>query len=245
MTDMVATAVHEMGLTVQEIARNANRAAQASHGARDEAQQARVVVGQSIEHIERMSADIGGAAAAVGELAQQVGSIDQVLAVIRGISEQTNLLALNAAIEAARAGEMGRGFAVVADEVRTLASRTQRSTDEIQQIIQRLKQGADTAVISMHAGQAATGTGVEASQRTGQSLGAITEQVETISDMNTQVAAATEEQSAVTEEITRNVQGIADLAHATADEVRSCREDCQTLSCLADDLARQMGSFRL
>nr|WP_079203269.1 methyl-accepting chemotaxis protein [Pseudomonas sp. CC6-YY-74] len=245
MTDMVATAVHEMGLTVQEIARNANRAAQASHGARDEAQQARVVVGQSIEHIERMSADIGGAAAAVGELAQQVGSIDQVLAVIRGISEQTNLLALNAAIEAARAGEMGRGFAVVADEVRTLASRTQRSTDEIQQIIQRLKQGADTAVISMHAGQAATGTGVEASQRTGQSLGAITEQVETISDMNTQVAAATEEQSAVTEEITRNVQGIADLAHATADEVRSCREDCQALSGLADDLARQMGSFRL
>ncbi|MCG4452160.1 methyl-accepting chemotaxis protein [Pseudomonas sp. MMS21-TM103] len=245
MTDMVATAVHEMGLTVQEIAGNANRAAQASHGARDEAQQARVVVGQSIEHIERMSADIGSAAAAVGELAEQVASIDQVLAVIRGISEQTNLLALNAAIEAARAGEMGRGFAVVADEVRTLASRTQSSTDEIQQMILRLKQGADTAVSSMHAGQAATGTGVEASQRTGQSLGAITEQVETISDMNTQVAAATEEQSSVTEEINRNVQGIADLAHATADEVRSCREDCQTLSGLADDLARQMGSFRL
>ncbi|MDA7085033.1 methyl-accepting chemotaxis protein [Pseudomonas sp. SA3-5] len=245
MTDMVATAVHEMGLTVQEIAGNANRAAQASHGARDEAQQARVVVGQSIEHIQRMSADIGSAAEAVAELAEQVASIDQVLAVIRGISEQTNLLALNAAIEAARAGEMGRGFAVVADEVRTLASRTQSSTDEIQQMIQRLKQGADTAVSSMHAGQAATGTGVEASQRTGQSLGAITAQVETISDMNTQVAAATEEQSSVTEEINRNVQGIADLAHATADEVRSCREDCQTLSGLADDLARQMGSFRL
>ncbi|WP_438943550.1 methyl-accepting chemotaxis protein [Pseudomonas zhanjiangensis] len=242
---MVATAVHEMGLTVQEIARNANRAAQASHGARDEAQQARQVVGQSIAHIERMSADIGGAAEAVGELAEQVASIDQVLAVIRGISEQTNLLALNAAIEAARAGEMGRGFAVVADEVRTLASRTQSSTDEIQQMIQRLKQGADTAVSSMHAGQAATGTGVEASQRTGQSLGAITEQVETISDMNTQVAAATEEQSSVTEEINRNVQGIADLAHATADEVRLCREDCQALRGLAEDLAGQVGRFRL
>jgi methyl-accepting chemotaxis protein len=245
MTDMVATAVHEMGLTVQEIARNASSAAQASHSARDEALQARQVVGQSIGHIEQMSAEIGSATAAVSELAQQVGSIDQVLAVIRGISEQTNLLALNAAIEAARAGEMGRGFAVVADEVRTLASRTQGSTDEIRQIIQRLKQGAETAVSSMQAGQAATGTGVAASQRTGQSLGAITAQVETISDMNTQVAAATEEQSTVTEEINRNVQGIADLAHATAGEVRSCREDCQTLSGLADDLARQMGSFRL
>ncbi len=245
MTDMVATAVHEMGLTVQEIARNANNAAQASRSARDEAQQARQVVGQSITHIEKMSTDIGGAAAAVSQLAHQVGSIDQVLAVIRGISEQTNLLALNAAIEAARAGEMGRGFAVVADEVRTLASRTQASTDEIQQMIAGLKQGAETAVSSMHAGQAATGTGVEASQRTGQSLSAITEQVEQISDMNTQVAAATEEQSSVTEEINRNVQGIADLAHATADEARSCREDCQTLRSLADDLAKQMGNFRL
>ncbi|MHA6492408.1 methyl-accepting chemotaxis protein [Pseudomonas borbori] len=242
---MVATAVHEMGLTVQEIARNANSAAMASRSARDEAQQARVVVGQSISHIERMSADIGGAASAVGELAQQVASIDQVLAVIRGISEQTNLLVLNAAIEAARAGEMGRGFAVVADEVRTLASRTQASTDEIQQMIARLKSGAETAVNSMHAGQAATGTGVEASQRTGQSLSAITQQVEQISDMNTQVAAATEEQTSVTEEINRNVQGIADLAHATADEARHCREDCQTLRGLADDLAKQMGNFRL
>lgn len=245
MTDMVATAVHEMGLTVQEIARNASSAAQASQTARSEAQGARKEVGQSIGHIESMSTDIGDAAAAVSELAEQVASIDQVLAVIRGISEQTNLLALNAAIEAARAGEMGRGFAVVADEVRTLASRTQSSTDEIQQMIQRLKQGAETAVSSMHAGQNATGTGVAASQRTGQSLSAITEQIERISDMNTQVATATEEQSSVTEEINRNVQGIADLAHATAGEVGVCKEDCKTLRGLADDLAQQMGSFRL
>jgi methyl-accepting chemotaxis protein len=245
MTDMVATAVHEMGLTVQEIAQNAGNAAVASQNARDEAMQAREVVGGSIRHIESMSDEIGVAASAVGELADQVASIDQVLAVIRGISEQTNLLALNAAIEAARAGDMGRGFAVVADEVRTLARRTQASTDEIQQMIGSLKQGAENAVSSMHTGQAATGTGVESSQRTGASLTAITGQVERISDMNHQVATATEEQSAVTEEINRNVQGISDLARATAGEVRACREDCQTLQRLADDLARQMGGFKL
>ncbi|VVP89901.1 Methyl-accepting chemotaxis protein McpH [Pseudomonas fluorescens] len=245
MTDMVATAVHEMGLTVQEIAQNAGNAAVASQSARDEATQAREVVGGSIRHIESMSDEIGIAASAVGELANQVASIDQVLAVIRGISEQTNLLALNAAIEAARAGDMGRGFAVVADEVRTLARRTQSSTDEIQQMIGSLKQGAENAVSSMRTGQAATGTGVESSQRTGASLTAITGQVERISDMNHQVATATEEQSAVTEEINRNVQGISDLARATAGEVRACREDCQTLQRLADDLARQMGGFKL
>ncbi|WP_371924027.1 MULTISPECIES: methyl-accepting chemotaxis protein [Pseudomonas] len=242
---MVATAVHEMGLTVQEIAQNAGNAALASQTARDEALQAREVVGGSIRHIESMSDEIGVAAGAVGELAQQVASIDSVLAVIRGVSEQTNLLALNAAIEAARAGDMGRGFAVVADEVRTLARRTQASTDEIQLMIGSLKQGAENAVSSMRTGQAATGTGVESSQRTGASLTAITGQVERISDMNHQVATATEEQSAVTEEINRNVQGISDLARATAGEVRACREDCQMLQRLADDLARQMGGFKL
>jgi len=245
MTDMVATAVHEMGLTVQEIAQNAGNAAFASQAARDEALQAREVVGGSIRHIESMSDEIGVAAGAVGELAQQVASIDSVLAVIRGVSEQTNLLALNAAIEAARAGDMGRGFAVVADEVRTLARRTQASTDEIQLMIGSLKQGAENAVSSMRTGQAATGTGVESSQRTGASLTAITGQVERISDMNHQVATATEEQSAVTEEINRNVQGISDLARATAGEVRACREDCRMLQTLADDLARQMGGFKL
>ncbi|PJY97971.1 methyl-accepting chemotaxis protein [Pseudomonas donghuensis] len=245
MTEMVATAVHEMGLTVQDIAQNAGNAAVASETARSEALQAREVVRRSIAHIEGMSDEIGQAASAVSELATEVASIDEVLAVIRSISEQTNLLALNAAIEAARAGEMGRGFAVVADEVRTLARRTQVSTDQVQQMILRLKHGAGSAVASMQAGQAATGTGVESSQQTGASLGTITDQVEHISDMNHQVATATEEQSAVTEEINRTVQGISDLARETAVDVQGCRQECQALRGLADDLARQMGGFRL
>ena len=245
MTDMVATAVHEMGLTVQEIARNAGAAADVSRSTHQEAMSAKKVVGESIGHIQSMSDGVGTAAGAVETLATRISTIDQVLSVIRSISEQTNLLALNAAIEAARAGEMGRGFAVVADEVRTLAGRTQSATSEIQQMMGELKSGADQAVTSMRAGQAATGTGVEASRRTGNSLDAIAGHVEELTDRNQQVAAATEEQSTVTEEINRNVQGIADLAQSTVSDVKACREDCLKLSEQAEHLGAQMARFRL
>ena len=245
MTDMVATAVHEMGLTVQEIARNAGAAADVSRNTHQEAICAKQIVGQSITHIQGMSDSVGSAAGAVEILATQISTIDQVLTVIRSISEQTNLLALNAAIEAARAGEMGRGFAVVADEVRTLAGRTQSATTEIQQMMGELKTGADQAVNSMRAGQAATGTGVEASRRTGNSLDAIAGHVEELTDRNHQVAAATEEQSTVTEEINRNVQGIADLAQSTARDVQTSRADCLKLSEKAEHLASQMARFKL
>lgn len=245
MTDMVATAVHEMGLTVQEIARNAGAAADVSRTTHQEALSAKQVVGQSIGHIQSMSDSVSSAAGTVENLATQISTIDQVLMVIRSISEQTNLLALNAAIEAARAGEMGRGFAVVADEVRTLAGRTQSATTEIQQMMGELKTGADQAVTSMRTGQAATGTGVEASRRTGQSLDAIAGHVEELTDRNHQVAAATEQQSSVTEEINRNVQGIADLAQSTAQDVQNCRQDCQQLSAKAEHLASQMARFKL
>ncbi|MGV8920519.1 MAG: methyl-accepting chemotaxis protein [Pseudomonas sp.] len=245
MTDMVATAVHEMGLTVQEIARNAGAAAEVSRTTQDEAQSAKRIVGQSIAHIQSMSDGVGSAAGSVEVLAGKIATIDQVLTVIRSISEQTNLLALNAAIEAARAGELGRGFAVVADEVRTLAGRTQSATTEIQQMVGELKGGADQAVASMRAGQAATGTGVEASRRTGDSLDAIVGHVEELTDRNQQVATATEEQSSVTEEINRNIQGIADLAQSTARDVQNCREDCLKLSEKAEHLASQMARFKL
>ncbi|MGS0941958.1 methyl-accepting chemotaxis protein [Pseudomonas luteola] len=233
MTDMVATAVHEMGLTVQEIARNAGAAAEVSCSTQEEAVSAKQVVGQSIQYVQGMSADIEEAASAVGALAQQVDTIDE------------DLLALNAAIEAARAGEMGRGFAVVADEVRTLAGRTQSATSEIQRMIGELKGRADEAVASIRAGQSATETGVEASRQTGRSLDAIAAHVEELTDRNHQVATATEEQSSVTEEINRNVQGIADLAQTTVKDVNACRADCQELSLMADHLATQMARFRL
>src|SRR3989338_8154012 len=244
-TEQAATAINQMSATVHHIAEH-------TADTRDQSKNAEHLAHSGQQAVNRVSLSISGLSSGVQQTAQMIEKlaadsqkIGGVVSEIHGIAEQTNLLALNAAIEAARAGEMGRGFAVVADEVRTLASRTQSSTDEIQQMIQRLKQGAETAVSSMHAGQRATGTGVQASQRTGQSLSAITEQIERISDMNTQVATATEEQSSVTEEINRNVQGIADLAHATAGEVQVCKEDCKTLRGLADDLAKQMSSFRL
>lgn len=245
MTDMVATAVHEMGLTVQEIARNAAGAADVSRSTQQEATSAKHVVSGSISHIHDMSQGIGTAAGAVQTLASQISTIGQVLSSIRSISDQTNLLALNAAIEAARAGEMGRGFAVVADEVRTLAGRTQTATGEIQTMMSELKSGADQAVASMRSGQAATETGVESSRRTASSLDQIAGYVEELADRNQQVAAATEEQSTVTDEINRNIQGIADLAQSTVQDVDACYRDCQALTKHAEHLATQMARFKL
>lgn len=245
MTEMMATAVHEMAATVQEIAGSANQAAKASQRALTEVQSAGNAVNESSRRIESMASDISHASDAVGQLASQVASIDQVLAVIRSISEQTNLLALNAAIEAARAGEMGRGFAVVADEVRTLAGRTQGSTDEIQQMIAGLKKGAEDAVASMQTGQSATDNGVQEALKTRQSLKVIAEQIEAISDMNRQAATATEEQSITTDDISHNITNVADLAKAARSDLQNCVDSCQSLRQLSEELAQEMSAFRL
>ncbi|WP_165671377.1 methyl-accepting chemotaxis protein [Metapseudomonas otitidis] len=245
MSEMMATAVHEMAATVQEIAGSANQAAKASQRALTEVQSAGNAVNESSRRIESMASDISHASDAVGQLASQVASIDQVLAVIRSISEQTNLLALNAAIEAARAGEMGRGFAVVADEVRTLAGRTQGSTDEIQQMIAGLKKGAEDAVASMQTGQSATDNGVQEALKTRQSLKVIAEQIEAISDMNRQAATATEEQSITTDDISHNITNVADLAKAARSDLQNCVESCQSLRQLSEELAQEMSAFRL
>ena len=244
-TNQVATAITEMTASIREVSHSSSASSDSLDNTAVLFREGNRSVLDTVAAVEGVHGELLTSRAVIEALASQCRAIDGILDVINNIANQTNLLALNAAIEAARAGEMGRGFAVVADEVRTLAQRTQASTDEIQQMIQSLKQGAENAVASMHAGQSATGTGVQSSQQTGASLTAITGQVEHISDMNQQVATATEEQSAVTEEINRNVQGISDLARATAAEVQACREDCRTLQRLSEDLARQVGGFKL
>ncbi|HCP03120.1 MAG TPA: chemotaxis protein [Pseudomonas sp.] len=245
MTDLVATAAHEMGLTVQEIARNANSAANSSSAAQAEAVEGRAVVGRSVEAIERMSADIGRAADSVTELADQITSIDRVLTVIRSVSEQTNLLALNAAIEAARAGEQGRGFAVVADEVRTLARRTQQSTEEIEQMIARLQEGVAAAVKAMGSSHGMTAATVESSLQVQQGLDSILKAVTQIVDQSQQIAAAAEQQTVVSHDIDQNIVQINQAGERTAQGAQRAEEASGRLGHLVQSLQSIISAFKV
>ena len=204
-TDQVATAMHEMSATAQEVARHAADAARAADDADQHAQAGGRVMQATIETISRVSGEIASTADVIRRLEADSGRIGKVLEVIRGIAEQTNLLALNAAIEAARAGEQGRGFAVVADEVRTLAQRTAESTAEIHQIIDTVQTGALNAVRAIENGQSRSEEGLEQVTQAGSMLQNITEAVEAIRDMNRQIATAAEEQTSVAEDISRNL----------------------------------------
>lgn len=242
--EQVATAMNEMTATVQDVARNAAQAAASAQAADREAQQGQQVVHETVSSIESVSVEVEHTASAIQRLEADSQSISAVLEVIRGVAEQTNLLALNAAIEAARAGEQGRGFAVVADEVRTLASRTQQSTLEIQQVIEQLQSGARNAAEVMHRGRAQVDSSVLQAQQAGSSLTSITIAVASISDMNTQIASAAEQQSAVSDEISQNVVNINQVADRVTESASQTAQASSQLAHLAAGLQTLVGQFK-
>jgi len=210
--DMVATAATEMQATIQDISHNTEAAAKKAESTNLSAQQGRSEVESTVNHIRELSGSLGSASDVVSQLEKDGETIGSVLDVIRGIAEQTNLLALNAAIEAARAGEQGRGFAVVADEVRSLAQRTQESTSEIEGIINTLQQRTQEVVSIMHQCRSQGDESASQAIKAGELLGAITEDVQTIMEMSTQIAVAIDEQSQVASEVNKNVVRIRDIA---------------------------------
>ncbi len=242
---LVATAVNEMATTVQEVASNTVTAEQSAHNAKDETSAGLQVVKENIRITNALSTEIKDAANVIQTLKSNSEGIGSVLDVIRGISEQTNLLALNAAIEAARAGEHGRGFAVVADEVRTLASKTQESTVEIQEMIETLQSGADSAVTVMAKGIDTVEASVQQATQTGESLQSISDTVNSISDINTQIASAIEEQSVVAEDINKNIVIVDDLAQRGEDASTNIASANEQLNQLAENLANQVSQFKI
>ena len=219
-TEQVAAAVNQMAATTQEVANHVQRTADATQAANRLTDRGRSIAGETRDAIQRLSTAVGETGQTVTQLARDSDEIGGVVDVIKGIADQPNLLALNAAIEAARAGEMGRGFAVVADEVRQLAQRTSESTGQIHSLIAKLQQTASNAVQTMEAGHRQAEEGVQRVMEADQALVGISEAVANITDMATQIAAATEQQSSVAEEISRNISTIAALADETSEQAQ-------------------------
>ncbi|MDH1261028.1 MULTISPECIES: methyl-accepting chemotaxis protein [Pseudomonas] len=243
--DQVATAVQEMTATAQDVARNATQAAQAASHADQAASQGMQIVRDTSNSIGVLAVEIGKAVEVVQTLAKDSENINAILTAIRGIAEQTNLLALNAAIEAARAGEQGRGFAVVADEVRNLAQKTQKATEEIQSMIQQLQQGTRDVVRVMEDSQNRTDESVQHAAKAAEALETITQAVSVINDMNTQIASAAEEQSAVADDINRNVINIGQVANEVAGGADESSSASAGLTKLAEQQRRLINQFKV
>ena len=243
--EMVATAVTEMTATAQDVARNAGLAAEAAGNANGSASHGREVVQLTARTIQELSVDIERAVQTVESLARDSDNITSILDVIRGIAEQTNLLALNAAIEAARAGEHGRGFAVVADEVRNLALKTQASTEEIQQMIEQLQSGTRQTVEVMEQSRQRTGESVLQAEEADAALMSITQAVSVINDMNIQIASAAEQQSAVAEDVNRNVANIGEVANEVAGGAAESSQASAGLTRLAEHQRRLINQFQV
>ena len=244
-TDQVATAMNEMAATVQEVARNAEEASEAAVAADQQAREGDKVVGEAIAQIERLAVEVGHSTEAMGELKRESDKIGSVLDVIKSVAQQTNLLALNAAIEAARAGEAGRGFAVVADEVRSLAQRTQKSTEEIEELIVGLQNGTQQVATIMDNSRTLTDSSVELTRRAGGSLESITRTVSAIQAMNQQIAAAAEQQSAVAEEINRSVLNVRDVSDQTSAASEETAASSVELARLGTHLQMLVGRFKV
>ena len=222
--DQVATAVHEMTATVQEVARNTAEASNAADSASVEAQDGALQSTNAIGAIELLDDEIKSATQMIEIVNQESTNIGSVLDVIRGIAEQTNLLALNAAIEAARAGDQGRGFAVVADEVRTLATRTSDSTQEIEVMVKSLDQKTTQAVEKMRVATEQATSSVDSVEQAAMSLGEISGSIQNIKLMNQQVAEATRQQSEVSEDINRNITAIQQIAEGVVESSNDISE---------------------
>ncbi|WP_330212397.1 methyl-accepting chemotaxis protein [Pseudomonas sp. Z18(2022)] len=244
-TDQVATAMNEMAATVQEVARNAEEASEAAVAADQQAREGDKVVGEAIAQIERLASEVGNSTEAMGHLKRESDKIGSVLDVIKSVAQQTNLLALNAAIEAARAGEAGRGFAVVADEVRSLAQRTQKSTEEIEELIVGLQSGTQQVATIMDNSRNLTDSSVELTRRAGNALENITRTVSTIQAMNQQIATAAEQQSAVAEEINRSVLNVRDVSEQTSAASEETAASSAELARLGIYLQTLVGRFKV
>ncbi|WP_088210162.1 methyl-accepting chemotaxis protein [Shewanella sp. Shew256] len=244
-TDQVVTAITEMSATASEVAQNTTQVAEATHAATGDVANAQRCVDASLEEISALMAQINNAASNIQSLSEQSQKINSVLSVIGGIAEQTNLLALNAAIEAARAGEQGRGFAVVADEVRNLASRTQSSTLEINEMLSELHKLVSLAVKTMEESQQSCIRSVDSSRAISESLGSVTSAVTAINDMSTQIATAATEQSSVTEEINRNVFAIQEIVNELLHSSEEAASVSQTVSQEGLNLGKLVGQFKI
>jgi methyl-accepting chemotaxis protein len=243
--DQVATAIHQMSATAQDVAANASKAAQAALHADESAVLGKDIVQKSTTAISELAEEINRAVSSVESLARNSEAITTIVTSIKGIAEQTNLLALNAAIEAARAGDQGRGFAVVADEVRNLAQKTQQATQEIHGMINSLQEGTLDVVKVMQESQAKAEVSVHHSAETVGALAAITEAVSVINELNAQIASAAEEQSAVAEDINRNVTTIGTVAFEVADGADKASRASEQLTEMAEHQRSLVSQFKV
>ena len=241
----LSSGMNEMTATAGEVAKGAHDTALAANNANEAAIEGETIVHEAIDVINNVAQEVDRGNTAIQELRSESENIGTILDVIRGIAEQTNLLALNAAIEAARAGEQGRGFAVVADEVRTLAQRSHESTQQIQVLIEKLQISASKAGDIISEGKNKAEGSVEHIDRAGKQLNMITEAIEKINTMGTQIASAAEEQSAASEEMNKSITSINGHCDSTMEDSRAISGTSEQLSALTNQLQGIVHRFKI